>query len=277
MKGKQKPKPPGRGRTAFAVTAFILAVITLGGSAYFGWRIYRQAEAIEKGSSAINDKIAALEEDISAEKNRENILIQIEPHGLEAYMADSAFLYKTRFSSVRFDTGAEAEGFVRLRVPVTVTLYNDGEQTVTVERAALYPWETIFDEGFRQEALVARQAKGFFGELAQGPRDKFSLAPGESATLEIDAMLRGVYGHPAMESEMRRFLAARFSDPEQAAPDPAGDVTVKGKGLMNARVSFLLRDALAFYCDQRGTRFTLTYTIETERGNSFSATCAVPF
>jgi hypothetical protein len=45
---------------------------------------------------------------------------------------------------------------------------------------------------------------------------------------------------------------------------------------MNGRVNTLFRQALGFYCAQRHTRFTLTYVIQTGRGNSFSATCVVP-
>ena len=267
----KKEKAPGRGKTALAVTAFILALVSLGGGVYLGYREWRAAQ----DSEAIGQRVAALEEAAEAEKNLEKVFIQMEPHALAAYMADSAYQYRTGFSSVRYDTG-EA-GSVRLRVPLTVTIYNNGEQTITVTGAALYPWETVFDEGFRQESLAARQEKGFFGELAQGQRDNFSIGPGESQSIEIDARLRGVYGHPALEAETHSFFMEYFSDPENADPDPADDVAVAGKGTMNGRVNYLFCEALNYYCARRNTQFTLTYRIETGRGNVFSATCAVPF
>jgi len=275
----KKEKSPDRGKTAIAVVAFILALISLGGGVYFGyseWNTARQAAALAKENEAIDQRVAALEDAAAAEKNREGVVIQMEPHAVAAYMSDSAYLYKTRFSNVRYESG-ETNALVKLRVPVTVTIFNTGDQTVTVSNAALYPWETIFEEGFRQEALAAQQEKGFFGELAQGQRDSFSIAPGESQTLEIAAMLRGVYGHPALEAETQRFFMEYFADPENVIPDSGEDVTIEGRGIMNGRVNVLFREALGFYCGQRHTRFTLTYVIQTGRGNSFSATCVVPF
>jgi len=280
VKKEKKEKTPGRGKTAIAVIAFILALISLGGGVYFGyseWNTAKQAAALAKENEAINAKLAALEDAAPAEKNRESVVIQMEPHALAAYMSDSTYLYKTRFSSVRYEAGAETSALVKLRVPVTVTIYNNSEQTITVTGAALYPWETIFEEGFRQEALAAQQEQGFFGELAQGQRDSFSIAPGESQALEIDARLRGVYGHPALEAETHRFFMDYFGDPAREAPSPDYDVAVEGKGRMNGQVNYLFCEALNFYCAQRNTRFTLTYTIQTARENLFSATCVVPF
>ena len=274
----KKEKSPDRGKTAIAVVAFILALISLGGGVYFGyseWNTARQAAALAKDNEAIDQRVAALEEAAALEKNRESVVIQMEPHALTAYMSDSAYLYKTQFSNVRYESG-ETNALVKLRVPVTVTIYNTGDQTITVTGAALYPWETIFEEGFRQEALAVQQEKGFFGELAQGQRDSFSIAPGESQAIEIAAMLRGVYGHPALEAETQRFFMEYFADPENVIPDSGEDVTIEGRGIMNGRVNVLFRQALGFYCGQRHTRFTLTYVIETGRGNSFSATCIVP-
>jgi len=276
----KKEKTPGRGKTAIAVVAFILALISLGGGVYFGWSEWntaKQAAALAKENEAIDQRVAALEDAAAAEKNREGVVIQMEPHAVAAYMADSASLYKTQFSSVRYESNPEAAALVKLRAPVTITIHNTSDQTITVTDATLYPWETIFEEGFRQEALAAQQEKGFFGELAQGQRDSFSIAPGESQVIEIYAMLRGVYGHPALEAETQRFLMDYFADPENESPNPDEDVTIEGRGIMNGRVNHLFREALAFYCSQRLTRFTLTYVIETGRGNSFSATCVVPF
>jgi hypothetical protein len=68
-----------------------------------------------------------------------------------------------------------------------------------------------------------------------------------------------------------------FADPENETPNPDGDVTIDGKGTLNGQVNYLFRKALAFYCTERHTRFTLTYTIQTGRGNTFSATSVVPF
>ena len=273
----KRAKPPGQGKTALAAVAFILALISLGGGAYIGYRDWQAAQQAALDSEAIDQRIAALEEAAEAEKNQESVVIQMEPHALAAYMADSAYLYSTQFSSARYENSPEANALVKLRVPVTVTIYNTSEQTITVTGAALYPWETIFEEGFRQEALAAQQEKGFFGELSQGQRDSFSIAPGESQAIEIDARLRGVYGHPALEAETHRFFMDYFSDPEHIAPNPDDDVAVEGKGRMNGQVNHLFRQALSFYCGQRNTRFTLTYVMETARGNSFSATCVVPF
>ena len=277
----KKEKAPGGGKTAIAVIAFVLALICVGGGVYYVL-VERQAAAqaaaaAKEERDALKQRVAALEDAAAAEKNRESVVIQMEPHALAAYMADSAYLYRTRFSSVRYESNPEAAALVKLRAPITVTIFNTGDQTVTVKSAALYPWETIFEEGFRQETLAARQEKGFFGELAQGQRDSFSVAPGESQVIEIYAMLRGVYGHPALEAETQRFFMDYFADPETQAPDSGEDVTIEGWGIMNGRVNYLFREALAFYCEQRHTRFTLTYVIETGRGNSFSATCAVPF
>jgi len=276
----KKPNPPGNGKTALAVTAFILALASLCGGVYFGyseWNTAKRAEALAKENEAIDERIAALERAAAEEKNRESVVIQMEPHALAAYMADSAYLYRARFSSFRYESGPEAGALVKLRVPVTVTIFNSGEQTVTVTGAALYPWETIFEEAMRQETLAARQEQGFFGELAQGQRDSFSVPPGESVSIEIDARLRGVYGHPALEAETHRFFMDYFGDPENPAPDPGEDVAVEGKGAMNGQVNYLFRQALGFYCAQRGTRFTLTYAVRTARENVFSATCIVPF
>ncbi|MCL2300007.1 MAG: hypothetical protein FWC27_07660 [Firmicutes bacterium] len=273
----KKEKTPGRGKTALAVTAFILALIALGGGAYVGYREWRAAQRAAQANEAIGGRVAALEDAAAAEKNRESVVIQMEPHALAAYMADSANLYKTRFSTVRFENGGDANTLVKLRAPVTVTIYNNSDQTVTVKSAALYPWETIFEEGFRQETLAAQQEKGFFGELTQGQRDGFSIGPGEFQVIEIDARLRGVYGHPALETETQAYLTGYFSDPENAPPEPGDDVAVAGKGRMNSRVNTLFREALGYYCAERSTRFTLTYTLRTARGNSFSATCGVPF
>ena len=276
----KKEKAPGQGKTALAVVAFILALIALGGGVYFGWSEWntaKQAAALAKENEAIDQRVAALEDAAAAEKNRENVVIQMESHAVAAYMADSANLYKAQFSSVRYESNPEAAALVKLRVPVTVTVFNTGDQTITVSNAALYPWETIFEEGFRQEALAAQQEKGFFGELAQGKRDSFSVAPGESQVIELYAMLRGVYGHPALEAETQRFFMDYFADPENEVPNPDEDVTIEGRGIMNGRVNYLFREALGFYCGERHTRFTLTYVIETGRGNSFSATCVVPF
>ena len=281
-----KEKSPDRGKTILAVVALILALAALGGGGYFGWSgwntakraeaLAKENEAFAKANEAINKRLAALEGFAAAEKNRESVVIRMEPHALAAAMADSAYLYRTRFSNLRFESGAQASAIVKLRVPVTITIFNTGDQTVTVKDAALYPWETIFEEGFRQEALAAQQQKGFFGEPAQGERDSFSIAPGESQSIEIAAMLRGVYGHPALEAETQRFFMDYFGDPEKEAPNPDDDVKIDG-GTMNGRVNHLFREALAFYCAQRQTRFTLTYVIQTGRGNSFSATCTVPF
>ncbi|MDR2687019.1 MAG: hypothetical protein LBB75_04645 [Oscillospiraceae bacterium] len=272
----KKEKAPGRGKTALAAIAFVLALIALSGGVFIGYRDWRAAQQAAKDKAAFDQRMSALEDAAASEKNRESVAVQMEPHALMAAMADSAFLYKTRFSSVRYEANPQASALVKLRVPVTVTIFNTGDQTVTVTGAALYPWETIFEEGFRQEALAARQEKGFFGELAQGQRDGFSIAPGESQALEVYAMLRGVYGHPALEAELQRFLTDCFADPENVAPDPGEDVTIEGRGVMNSRVNTLFGEALRFYCAQRGTRFTLTYVIRTGRGNSFSATCVVP-
>jgi len=282
----KKEKSPDRGKTVLAVVALILAVAALGGGGYFGWSgwntakraeaLAKENEAFAKANEAINKRLAALEGFAAAEKNRESVVIQMEPHALTATMSDSVYLYRTRFSSVRFESGAQASALVKLRVPVTITIFNTGDQTVTVKGAALYPWETIFEEGFRQEALAAQQQKGFFGELAQGERDSFSIAPGESQAIEIQAMLRGVYGHPALEAEVQRFFMEYFSDPGSETPSLDDDVKIDG-GAMNGHVNHLFREALAFYCAQRCTRFTLTYVVETGRGNSFSSTCTVPF
>ena len=272
----QKEKTPGRGKTAIAVTALILAVIAVGGGAYLGYRDWHAAQQAAQANAAIDGRVAALEDAAAAEKNRESVVIQMEPHSLAAYMADSGQLYRTRFTNVRYESGGDAGSLVKLRAPVTVTIFNGGDQTITVKSAALYPWETVFEEGFRQETLAAQQEKGFFGELAQGKRDGFSVAPGEYATIEIDARLRGVYGHPALEAETQRFLTGYFADPENEVPDAGEDVRIEGKGTVNSRVNILLRDALGYYCTVRNTRFTLTYTIQTARGNSFSATCVVP-
>ena len=294
IKKKKKIKPPrvrrpkapgggggGGGRTAVAVIALLLALASLGGGGYY---VYTERQATAQASAAakeaedaFNKRLAALEEAASVEKNKESVVLQMEPHSLAAYMADSAYLYQTRFSDVRFAAAAETQALVKLRVPVTVTVHNNSDQTITVESAALYPWETIFDETARQETLAAQQAKGFFGEVVQGQRDGFSVAPGESVSIEIDAMLRGVYGHPALEAETHRFFMDYFGNPAQAAPDPDADIIAEGKGAMNGQLNYLFCDALNFYCTQRNTRFTLTYSIKTGRGNAFSATCTVAF
>ena len=270
----KKPKTPGRGKTVLSVIALVLALLTLGAGVYFG---YTQWRAEIARNEAVDAKIAALEAVNAAEKNKESVFVQMEPHALAAAMADSAYLYQTQFSSLRYETGPEASALVKLRVPVTVTIFNTGEQTITVKGAALYPWETVFEEGFRQETVAAQQEAGFFGELAQGQRDSFSVPPGESVSIEIDARLRGIYTHPALEAETQRFFMDYYADPEHTRPDLAEDVKIEGKGVMNGRVNTLFRQALAFYCTQRNTRFTLTYAIQTARGNSFSATCVVPF
>ena len=273
----KKEKKPGRGKTILAVAAFVLALVSLGGGAYVGYREWRAAQQAVENHEAIDERVAALEDAAAAEKNRESVVIQMEPHALAAYMADSAYQYRTRFSSVRFEAGGEANTLVKLRVPITVTIYNNGDQTMTVKGAALYPWENIFEEGFRQEALAAQQEKGFFGDVTQGQREGFSIAPGEFQVIEIDARLRGVYGHPALEAEVQSYLTEYFSDPENALPEPGDDVAMAGKGCMNSRVNYLFRDALGYYCDRRSTRFTLTYAIQTARGNAFSTMCVVPF
>ena len=279
-KKAKEDKTPGRGRTAVAVIALILALIGVGGGAYFGysqWQTAQQAAQLAKEDEANKQRIAALEEAAALEKNRENVVIQMSPHAVAAYMADSAHLYQTKFSGVRYESSPEAGSLVKLRVPVSVTIFNNGDQTVTIKSAALYPWETIFEEGFRQENLAAQQENGFFGELAQGQRDSFSVPPGESVTIEIDAKLRGVYSHPAFEAETQRFFMDYYANTENEVPDPEEDSAIEGKGIVNGRVNYLFRQALGFYCAQRSTRFTLTYAIQTERGNAFSATCVVPF
>jgi hypothetical protein len=270
----KKREKPGRGITALAVTAFVLALAAIGGGAYYVCTERQATARRAEDMDNIAGRIEFLEEAAAIEKNRESIVIQMEPHALVAYMADSAYLYKTQFSSVRYESGAEASALVKLRVPLTVTVYNCGDQTVTVENAVLYPWETVFEEGFRQETLAAQQRKGFFGEVARGQRDGFSVAPGESRVIEIDARLRGVYGHPALEAETQRFLTDFFADPENEAPNPDGDVPAEGRGAMNGGVNTLFREALASYCARRNTSFTLTYKVKTGRGNTFSATCA---
>jgi len=270
-------KTPGRGRTAIAVIALVLALAGLGGGVYFGLSLFNQAESLSEKNSVLGGKVAALEEAAATEKNRESLVIQMEPHGLAVYMADSAYLYKPRFANVRFDNSPETADSVKQRVPVTVTLYNTSDQTITVKGAALYPWETVFEETAVQETLAAKQRAGFFGELALGQKEGFSVAPGESYAMEVDARLRGVYGHPALEAETQRFLSDRLSGPDDTPPEPADDVAVSGKGLMNGNVNFLFREALGFYCAQRYTRFTLNYTVETARGNTFTASCVVPF
>jgi hypothetical protein len=189
-------------------------------------------------------------------------------------MSDSAYLYQTRFSSIRYEGGAQ--GSVKLRVPVTVTIFNTSDQTITVKNAALYPWETVFEETARQEALMAQQKAGFFGEIDEGQRDNFSIAPGQSYALEVDAKLRGVYGHPGLEFETHQFFKDYFEKQGQL-PATQDDVAVPGKGAFNGQVNYLFCEALAYYCAQRNTRFTLSYVVETARGNTFSATCAVPF
>jgi len=265
---KVKSESSGKGKTALSVIAILLALASIGTAVYFG----RNGQRIAQENSAINAKLDKLEQNVNQEKNKESILIQMEPHGLEAYMTDSARLYQTLFSSVRLD-----ETDLKLRVPVTVTIHNNSDQTITVSEAALYPWETVFEETALQESLAAEQEKGFFGEITKGERNGFSIAPGKSQAIEINARLRGVYAHPAMEAELRQFFSAHFSDPEQTAPSADDDVTVTGKGTMNGRVNYLLRDALGFYCTERNTRFTLTYRVTTARGNAFSSTCSVVF
>ena len=141
----------------------------------------------------------------------------------------------------------------------------------------MYPWETIFEETARQETLAAQQEKGFYGELTQGKRADFSIAPGESAAMEVDARLRGVYGHPALETETHQFFMDYFSDPEHAVPNIEDDIAIKGKGQMNGQVNYLFHQALAYYCAQRRTQFTLNYVIKTERGNTFMESCTMPF
>ena len=273
-KAKKEPKRgAGKGVAALGVIALVLALAAVGGGIYLWVSQRNQAALLAGEDSAINAKISALEEAAALEKNRENVFIQMEPHAPAVFMANSAQLYMTRFSNIRY----EGEGGVKIRVPLTVTVHNNGEQTITVERAALYPWETIFDETPRQETLAAKQSRGFFGELTKGQREKFSVPPGESVIIEADARLRGVYSHPALESELHRFFKDYFSDPESESPATAGDIPVEGKGTMNGQVNYLFSEALGTYCARRGTRFTLTYTIETARKNTFSAACAVPF
>ena len=278
---KVNRKRPGRGLTALAVVTLLLALAGIGGGVYYVFTQQQAAAeaaaAAKKESDAVGKRISTLEEAAALEKNKESVFIQMEPHGLAAYMADSAYLYKTQFSDVRFDAAVETSALVKLRVPVTVTIYNNSEQTVTVAGAALYPWETIFEETARQETLAREQKKGFFGEVTSGQRDGFSIPPGESVSIEIDARLRGVYGHPALEAETHRFFMEYFGDPANELPGAEGDLAVAGKGVMNGQANYLLCDALAFYCTQRYTRFTLTYTVETGRGSTFSAACAVAF
>ncbi|MDR0530913.1 MAG: hypothetical protein LBG83_02480 [Oscillospiraceae bacterium] len=279
-KGKPpKEKKPGRGRMAVALAALLLGTISLAGVAYFGFRAIQSERAQTKIAgdyNALKGQIEKLEQAAALEKNRESVVIQLEPHGLTAYMTDSKRLYQTLFSGVRYESNPEAAGAVKLRVPLSVTIYNNSEQTITIQSAALYPWETIFEETAVREPLAARQKSGFFGSLDQGQRDRFSVAPGASYSLEIDARLRGVYTHPALEAEMSRFFMEYFDDPEHAAPSLEGDSAIEGKGVVNGQVNYLYRKALAYYCTQRSTRFTLTYSIKTARGNTFSASCAVP-
>jgi len=278
---KAKNREGGGGRTALAAIALVLALASLGGGGYY---VFTERQAAAQASAAAKEaddafkqRLATLEEAASVEKNQESVVIQMEPHGLAAYMADSAYLYITRFSDIRFEAAAESKALVKLRVPLTVTVHNNSDQTITVAGAALYPWETVFDEAARQETLAAQQQKGFFGEVTHGQRDGFSVPPGESVSIEIDARLRGVYSHPALEAETHRFFNSYFSDPAREAPSPDFDVIAEGKGAMNGQVNYLFRDALNFYCAQRNTRFTLTYSIKTGRGNAFSATCTVAF
>ena len=116
------PKPPkepkvknessGKGKTALSVIAILLALASIGTAVYFGMN----GQRIARENSAINEKLDKLEQNVNQEKNKESVLIQMEPHGLEAYMTDSARLYQTLFSSVRYD-----ETDLKLRVPVTVT------------------------------------------------------------------------------------------------------------------------------------------------------------
>ncbi|MCL2106927.1 MAG: hypothetical protein FWH26_07740 [Oscillospiraceae bacterium] len=270
-------KGGGRNVAAIAVIALALALISLSGASFFGYREWRGAREAREAGRAIDQRVAALEEAAALEKNRESVVIQMEPHGLAAYMADSGYLYTARFSGLRYESGPEAAAAVKLRVPVTVTIFNNSEQTITVKSAALYPWETIFEEAIRQESLAKQQEKGFFGEVTQGQRDSFSIAPGASHSIEMDARLRGVYGHPAMEAETQRFFMAYFGDSAHALPNAEEDVAVKGKGVINGQVNYLFTQALGFYCDQRSTRFTLSYVIETSRGNTFSSSCIIPF
>lgn len=272
----KKERAPGTGSKAalaLGVAALLLALAGIGGGVYLWFSQRDQAAALAEQSSGMESKLSALEEAAAVEKNRENVFIQLEPHAPVVYMADSANLYLTRFSNIRY----EGEGGIKIRVPLTVTIYNNADQTVTVESAALYPWETIFDETPLQQTLAAKQAGGFFGERTQGQRDKFSVAPGESVTIEADARLRGVYTHPALESELHAFFKAYYDDAENALPNAEEDIALPGKGTMNGQVNYLFSEALGAYCAARATRFTLTYTIATARGNSFSATCAVPF
>ena len=265
---KVKRESSGKGKTVLGIIAILLALASLSTAIYFGMNGRRIAQE----NSAINAKLDKLEQNVNQEKNRESVLIQMEPHGLEAYMTDSARLYQTLFSSVRYD-----ETDLKLRVPVTVTIHNNSDQTITISDAALYPWETVFEETTRQESLAAEQEKGFFGELTKGERSGFSIAPGKSQSIEIDARLRGVYTHPAMEAELRKFFSEHFKNPEQLVPTAGEDLAVTGKGTSNGRVNYLLRDALGFYCTERSTRFTLTYRVTTARGNAFSSTCSVVF
>ena len=106
-----------------AIVALLLSLASLGIALFLifsGQRAARLADRIAKDNETINQKVAALEEAAAAEKNRESAVIQMEPHGLAVYMGDSAALYKTKFSSIRYE-GAEA---VKLRAPVTVTIFN---------------------------------------------------------------------------------------------------------------------------------------------------------
>jgi len=269
---KKTIQSSGRGGIALGIAALLLALAGLGGGVFLWITQKNQVALFAREGSAINQKLSDLEEAAALEKNRENVFIQMEPHAPVIYMADSQGLYLTRFSNVRYEGGS-----VKIRVPLTVTIHNNADQTVTVTEAALYPWETVFDETPRQEALAAKQAKGFFGEVTRGQRNKFSIPPGESVSVEIDARLRGIYTHPALESELHGFFKDYFADPDHVALDPEGDVAVKGKGTMNGPVNYLFSEALGRYCARRSTQFTLTYTITTARENTFSATCAIPF
>jgi len=277
-KPEKEPKQSGgRLGMALGLVALLLALVSAAGGAYLWAAQKNQAALLAQKDSAINKKLSALEEAAALEKNRESVFIQLEPHAPAVFMTDSTNLYLTQFSNIRYEAGADDSSHIKIRVPLTVTIHNNSDQTITVAEAALYPWETIFDETARQETLAAKQAKGFFGEVTRGQRDKFSVPPGESVSVEIDARLRGVYTHPALESTLHSFFKEYFADPDHEAPDPGGDIAIKGKGMMNGPVNYLFSEALDRYCARRSTQFTLTYTITTARENTFSATCIVPF
>ena len=192
----------------------------------------------------------------------EDIEISIKSDQLRVYMYDSEYCYQTSFSSMYLTDFLATEFFVMSYIPVTVTIYNNSDKTLTIRNSSF--------NSYSPSKTVDVSDNFFYGHILEGDKYNFSIPPGEFKELKIEAHLdvrefSEEIGNIVGE-ELRKYGMGYITEADEYKFEHC---------VSNWIVDNLFDNAFCEIKKQQDLRWEIKYAIQTARGSNFDAICII--